>query len=120
MSLLRGNGINLYYETAMPAAGKGEKLLFIGGTGGDLRTRPNVFDSPLAARAGHDTWERLPALRMPVLLAGGRFDGIAPVDNLTALADQIPGSTLQFFQGGHLFLIQDAAAYPYVIQWLKS
>lgn len=267
MSLLSANGINLYYETAKPAVGTGERLLFIGGTGGDLRNRPNVFDGPLAAdfelltydqrglgrsdkpecdysmadyaddaaallealgwhrvavmgvsfggmvaqelalrhpqrvsrlvlactssggaggasyplhelealpeaqrlarqielsdlrcdrawreaeplrwqalvdrarsarrvdrhdggaarqlaaRAGHDTWARLPGLQMPVLLAGGRFDGIAPVANMTALADRIPGSTLQFFTGGHLFLIQDAAAYPFIIQWLKS
>ena len=35
--------INVYYEIA----GAGPKLLFINGTGGDLRRRPNVFDSPL-------------------------------------------------------------------------
>jgi 3-oxoadipate enol-lactonase len=28
-------------------AGEGPPLLFIGGTGGDLRTKPNVFDGPL-------------------------------------------------------------------------
>lgn len=267
MSLLAANGINLYYETSRPATGTAQRLLFIGGTGGDLRTRPNVFDGPLAsefellsydqrglgrsdkpecdysmadyaddaagllealgwgrvavmgvsfggmvaqelalrhphlldrlvlactssggeggasfplhelerlpeeqrlerqieladlrcdrgwreaepmrwqalmdrgrsarradrhdagaarqlaARAGHDTWARLPGLQMPVLLVGGRFDGIAPVANMTALANRIPASTLQFFKGGHLFLLQDATAYPYIIQWLKS
>ncbi len=36
--------INVYYEIA----GAGPKLLFINGTGGDLRRKPNVFDSPLA------------------------------------------------------------------------
>ena len=37
-------GITVYFEQA----GAGERLLFISGTGGDLRNRPSVFDSPLA------------------------------------------------------------------------
>src|SRR5580658_5865060 len=36
--------LELYYERA----GSGPPLLFISGTGGDLRTKPNVFDGPLA------------------------------------------------------------------------
>ncbi|MGE0626050.1 MAG: alpha/beta fold hydrolase [Pseudomonadales bacterium] len=74
----------------------------------------------LDARAGHDTWERLPGLEVPVLLAGGRYDGIAPVANMTAMAGRIPGATLELFEGGHLFLLQDKTAYPFIIQWLKS
>src|SRR5580693_1601753 len=35
--------IELYYERA----GSGPPLLFISGTGGDLRAKPNVFDGPL-------------------------------------------------------------------------
>src|SRR3989344_9159077 len=38
------NGLNFHYERA----GEGPRLLFISGTGGDLRVQPNVFDSPLA------------------------------------------------------------------------
>ncbi len=74
----------------------------------------------LAARAGHDTWDRLPRINIPVLLAGGRYDGIAPPANMEALASRIAGAELQFFAGGHLFLIQDKGAYSYIIQWLKS
>ena len=37
------NGVDLYYETG----GAGPRLLFISGTGGDLRNRPNVFEGPL-------------------------------------------------------------------------
>jgi 3-oxoadipate enol-lactonase len=73
----------------------------------------------LRARAEHDTWERLPDLAVPVLLAGGRYDGIAPVANMQALNARIPGSELMFFEGGHLFLVQDKSAYPHIIQWLK-
>lgn len=74
----------------------------------------------LAARAGHDTWDRLPALAMPVLLAGGRYDGIAPVANMEALAARIPGATLTLYDGGHLFLVQDKSAYSDIIQWLRG
>jgi 3-oxoadipate enol-lactonase len=74
----------------------------------------------LEARAEHDTFSRLPQIQVPVLLAGGEYDGIAPKQNMIALAQQIPGSTLEFFAGGHLFLIQDKSAYPYIIQWLKG
>src|SRR5271155_3672586 len=35
--------IDLYFERA----GQGTPLLFISGTGGDLRVKPNVFDGPL-------------------------------------------------------------------------
>jgi len=38
------NGLNFHYERA----GDGPPLLFISGTGSDLRVQPNVFASPLA------------------------------------------------------------------------
>src|SRR6185369_8969510 len=44
MPITQANGISLYYERA----GVGPPLLFISGTGGDLRNKPNVFDGPLA------------------------------------------------------------------------
>ncbi len=37
--------LNLYYEYEL--RGEGPNLLFIGGSGGDLREKPNIFDSPL-------------------------------------------------------------------------
>ena len=73
----------------------------------------------LEARAGHDTWDRLARISTPVLLAAGRYDGIAPAANMQALARRIPEAELRFFEGGHLFLIQDKDAYPYIIQWLS-
>jgi 3-oxoadipate enol-lactonase len=74
----------------------------------------------LQARAGHDTFNRLGQLSMPVLLAGGEFDGIAPKANMEAMAAEISGAELRFFTGGHLFLIQDKSAYPYINQWLRG
>ncbi len=74
----------------------------------------------LAARWGHNTYERLPALTMPVLLAGGEFDGIAPKENMTAMHAQLPHSELRFYIGGHMFLIQDKSAYPEIVAWLLA
>ena len=74
----------------------------------------------LEARRGHDTYDRLNALGMPVLLVGGEYDGIAPQENMQAMKAQIENSELHFFEGGHMFLIQDKGAYPFIIQWLTS
>jgi 3-oxoadipate enol-lactonase len=65
----------------------------------------------LEARRGHDTWDRLPELRIPSAVFGGRYDGIAPPENQEALARRIPGATFELFRGGHLFFLQDSAAY---------
>ena len=74
----------------------------------------------LEARRGHDTYARLPELNLPVLLAGGEFDGIAPPQNMRAMQAQMPAAALKLFNGGHMFLIQDRDAYPYIIQWFKE
>lgn len=74
----------------------------------------------LEARIGHDTYDRLPKLRMPVFICGGRYDGIAPSRNLQALHGQIPGSRLELFEGGHTFLDQDPRAYERIIDFLQE
>jgi 3-oxoadipate enol-lactonase len=74
----------------------------------------------LEARIGHNTFDRLPGLKMPVFLAGGLFDGIAPPDNLEAMKNQIPGSRLEFFEGGHLFFLQDPQAFQRIRAFLQG
>ena len=74
----------------------------------------------LEARRGHDTWERLPRLQMPVAIFGGRYDGIAPPDRQRALAQRIPDARFQLFEGGHLFFLQDAQAYPAIRDALRD
>jgi 3-oxoadipate enol-lactonase len=73
----------------------------------------------LEARAGHDTWERLGSITAPTLVAAGRYDGIAPVANSEALAERIPKASLQVFEGGHLFLLQDRSAWPAIVTYLE-
>ena len=74
----------------------------------------------LEARAKHDTWERLSGIRCPVMIAAGRYDGIAALDRQENMAKRISGAELQFFEGGHLFLIQDRAAFPKIVAFLNS
>ncbi len=74
----------------------------------------------LAARADHDTSGRLGAIGCPTLVCGGRFDGIAPQANSEFLARKIPGARLEMFDGGHGFLLQDAAAIPAIIAFLAK
>lgn len=74
----------------------------------------------LEARAGHDTWERLEQIKAPTLVAGGRYDGIALPETLERLASRIPGAELKFFEGGHLFMIQDRAAVPAMVDFLRG
>lgn len=73
----------------------------------------------LEARKGHDTWDRLGAIACPTLVAGGRYDGIAPPENSRRLAEAIPGAELQLYEGGHLFFVQDRSAFPAMIEFLE-
>ena len=77
------------------------------------------FMNQLMARKDHDTSDRLSQIKMPVLLQGGKYDGIAPVKNMEFLSKNIKSSTLKFYEGGHLFLIQDQRAFKDIISWLK-
>ena len=74
----------------------------------------------LEARRRHDTHDRLPTLRMPVMICAGRYDAIAPLANSEALHARIDESQLAIFEGGHLFMIQDKSAYPAMASFLRG
>ena len=74
----------------------------------------------IEARAAHDTWDRLGQIKLPVMIAAGRYDGIALPATQEGMAARIPGAKLQFFEGGHLFMLQDRAALPAMIGFLKE
>ncbi len=103
---------------ANPEAWEKRMALSLAGTRAD-RDETGALQQ-LEARRHHDTFDRLTDLEMPVLLAGGEFDGIAPVINMQRLQSQIRNSELQLFNGGHMFLIQDKGAYPAIIHWLQA
>ena len=74
----------------------------------------------IEARQGHATYTRLPQLTMPVLICGGRYDGVAPVENQEALLRQIPTAQMALFEGGHLFFMQDPRAFEEITVFLKG
>ena len=74
----------------------------------------------LAARAAHDTWGRLPDIACPVMIAAGRYDGIALPATQEKMAARIRDAKLQFFEGGHLFMIQDRTAAPAMAAFLAE
>ena len=73
----------------------------------------------LMARAAHDTWDRLPQIACPTLIAAGRHDGIALPETQHKMAARIPGARLEFYDGGHLFMLEDRAALPAMIAFLN-
>jgi pimeloyl-ACP methyl ester carboxylesterase len=85
-------------------------------------TEPQVPDTgyraQMDARSRHDVWERLGSITCPTLVAGGRFDGIAPPANLEALASAIPSADLALYEGGHAFFIQDPKALVDIADFL--
>jgi 3-oxoadipate enol-lactonase len=74
----------------------------------------------LEARRQHDTWDRLAEIRAPVMVCGGRYDGVAPPENVENLASRIPGAELSFYEGGHVFFLQDPAAWSGIAKFLNA
>jgi 3-oxoadipate enol-lactonase len=74
----------------------------------------------LGARRGHDTWQRLTELKMPVNVYAGRYDTIATPKVQRRLAEQIPGAGYREFEGGHLFFVQDPGAAPVIADALGA
>ena len=52
-------------------------------------------------------------------IAAGRYDGIALPETQERMAGRIKGAELQFFEGGHLFMLQDRAALPAIAAFLS-
>jgi pimeloyl-ACP methyl ester carboxylesterase len=74
----------------------------------------------LDARRHHDVYDRLPRISCPTLVACGRHDGIAPPENAAAIASQIRDSVLRTYEGGHAFFVQDPAAFPDIVDFLRG
>ena len=74
----------------------------------------------LEARADHDTCYLLPTITAPTLIVGGRYDLLAPPENLRRLASRIPGARLVMFEGGHMFTMQDPSAMPTIVEFLTG
>lgn len=71
----------------------------------------------LEARRLHDTCQRLPRIKAPVLVLAGKYDGVAPLAIMQKLAAQIPGAALDIFEGGHYFFQQDPRTFEAITEF---
>jgi pimeloyl-ACP methyl ester carboxylesterase len=70
--------------------------------------RARAFSAQYEAVRQHDPWDRLPSLRMPVLVLHGTEDAVIPPGNGVVLAERIPGAKLVLLDGlGHMFWHED-------------
>ncbi|MDF1720158.1 MAG: alpha/beta fold hydrolase [Minwuia sp.] len=74
----------------------------------------------LAARASHDAWNLLPGIPVPTLICAGMYDDIATTARAEAMRDRMPDATLREFEGGHLFFMEDRAAWPAIQEFLRA
>jgi pimeloyl-ACP methyl ester carboxylesterase len=74
----------------------------------------------LEARRHHDVGDRLHRITCPTFIAAGRYDKIAPVANSEAILSRIPHARLHVYEGGHMFLAQDASAIGEIVAFLHG
>lgn len=74
----------------------------------------------LEARSRHDTWDRLGDIRAPTLISAGRYDGLALPETQSRMATRIPDATLKFYEGGHLYLMQDPQGFADIAAFLDA
>ena len=56
---------------------------------------------------GHNTYDRLPQIKVPTLVMSGTADRLIPVENSNVLASAIAGAELVLLEGaGHGFFIE--------------
>ena len=83
-----------------------------------FKPQPRYLLKQHLARKDHNTYEDLDDINTPTFLLGGKYDGIAPVLNMEKMHQKIGNSKLEFYEGGHLFLIQDTKAFQDIINGL--
>lgn len=88
--------------------------------GAENPQRKLFCERQIGARKLHDTFERLPNLKMPVYICAGRYDKTAPMENQLALWRQIPGARLTFFEGSHMLLWQDPFAFQSIASFCSK
>jgi pimeloyl-ACP methyl ester carboxylesterase len=65
---------------------------------------PIAYTHQMEAANGHDTYDRLPEIRIPTLVIAGDVDRLIPVENSRIIASRIPGAELAMLEGkGHGF-----------------
>jgi len=78
------------------------------------------YNNQVYAVLRHDTFARLPQIKAPTLVFGGRYDNSCPPDITRALADQIPGARYELLESGHGDWYFDPAAWEMIIDFLRG
>ncbi|GAA2211339.1 alpha/beta hydrolase [Nonomuraea monospora] len=87
---------------------------------GDPRMPAHARRRHLAASAGHDAWEALPAIAAPTLVVHGTDDIFNPAANAPLLAGRIPGTELRMIDGARHAYFEEfrQVASPLVLEFL--
>lgn len=78
------------------------------------------FNNQAGAVLGHHAFDRLPQIKAPTLVFGGRYDGSCPPDVTRALAGQIPGARYELLESGHGDWYFDPDAWKMIIDFLRG
>lgn len=73
----------------------------------------------LAARAQHDTYDRLPLITQRTLVLAGDRDGQAPMEAQKSMADRIPDSSFEVIEGSHGMLWESDVAFSAIIRFMQ-
>lgn len=76
----------------------------------------------LDARKGHNTYDKISALAMPVLCCGSPLDNICPIELTKTLAEKI-GANAEVkldFACGHPHVAADEHCMPWINRWLRD
>lgn len=73
----------------------------------------------LEAREEHDARDWIGQIDVPTGLFAGRYDGLGTEAGQRFMHERIAGSELNLFEGAHMFLGEDPAAIPAVIEFLS-
>lgn len=78
------------------------------------------FNHQVSAVINHDAFDRLPQIKAPTLVFGGRYDASCPPDITRAMARQIPGARYELLESGHSDWYFDPAAWKMIIDFFRN
>lgn len=73
------------------------------------------LEAQLAARACHDTADRLHRITAPTLILAGAHDGQASKDGQAFMLEAIPDAMFRSLEGSHNFIFESAACYEAIV-----
>lgn len=74
----------------------------------------------LAARAQHDTYDRLHKISQPTLVLGGHQDGQAPLVSQQAMAKRISNCQFKSIEGSHGMLWENTTTFEMIAGFMKA